>query len=198
MPDGPAGVASTSPDLTRARSMRPMPELTPQSTTSLSLYAAPPAGPPEPPGPPPAAPPPPEPSGPENGSQGAATPPTIDPAAWEDFAAFRETFLMYLTPPGYAAALRTVGEMLHTMILESYNPWPGWPESSTRTEMRAALADLRHLQGFLASVGREKELSSLDAEDAYLSQIAGKLSRQIKHAADGIERELQGSPEMAP
>jgi hypothetical protein len=29
---------------------------------------------------------------------------------------------MYFTPPGYAAALRTVGEMLHTMILESYNP----------------------------------------------------------------------------
>ena len=123
----------------------------------------------------------------------AATPPTIDPAAWEDFAAFRETFLMYLTPPGYAAALRTVGEMLHTMILESYNPWPGWPESSTRTEMRAALADLRHLQGFLASVGREKELSSLDPEDAYLSNTAARLARQIKHAADGIERELDGA-----
>jgi hypothetical protein len=105
---------------------------------------------------------------------------------------------MYLTPPGYAAALRTVGEMLHTMILESYNPWPGWPESSTRTEMRAALADLRHLQGFLASVGRERELSSLDPEDAYLSNVAAKLSRQIKHAADGIERELDGAPAAEP
>jgi hypothetical protein len=116
----------------------------------------------------------------------------IDPAAWEDFPAFRETFLMYFTPPGYADALRTVGEMLHTMILENYRPWPGWPESSTRTEMRAALADLRHLQGFLGSVGRERELSSLDPEDAYLSNTAARLARQIKHAADGIERELQG------
>jgi hypothetical protein len=124
----------------------------------------------------------------------AATPPVIDPAAWEDYPAFRETFLMYFTPPGYAAALRTVGEMLHTMILENYRPWPGWPESSTRTEMRAALADLRHLQGFLASVGREKDLSSLDPEDAYLSNTAARLARQIKHAADGIERELQGAP----
>ena len=124
----------------------------------------------------------------------AATPPTIDPAVWEDFPAFRETFLMYFTPPGYAAALRTVGEMLHTMILENYRPWPGWPESSTRTEMRAAVADLRHMQGFLASVGRERELSSLDPEDAYLSQIAGKLARQLKHATDGIERELDGVP----
>jgi hypothetical protein len=125
----------------------------------------------------------------------AATPPVIDPAAWEDFPAFRETFLMYFTPPGYAAALRTVGEMLHTMILESYDPWPGWPESSTRTEMRAAVADLRHMQGFLASVGREREVSSLDPEDAYLSTLAAKLSRQLAHVTDGIERELDGKGE---
>src|SRR3954469_25168663 len=76
----------------------------------------------------------------------AAASPAIDPVSWEDFAVFRETFLMYVTPPGYAAALRKVGEMLFTMTLESYNPWPGWPESSTRTELRAAVADLRHLQ----------------------------------------------------
>lgn len=124
----------------------------------------------------------------------AATPPTIDPNAWEDYPAFRETFLMYFTPPGYAAALRTVGEMLHTMILENYRPWPGWPESSTRTEMRAAVADLRHMQGFLASVGRERELSSLDPEDAYLSTLAAKLARQLAHVTDGIERELDGAP----
>jgi hypothetical protein len=154
-----------------------MPELVQQSTA--------PAPPPMPPGLPPI---PPEVDPP------AATPPVIDPAAWEDYPAFRETFLMYFTPPGYADALRTVGEMLHTMILENYRPWPGWPESSTRTEMRAALADLRHLQGFLASVGREKELSSLDPEDAYLSNTAARLARQIKHAADGIERELDGAP----
>ena len=128
----------------------------------------------------------------------AAVPPVIDPAVWEDYPAFRETFLMYFTPPGYAAALRVVGEMLHTMLLESYNPWPGWPESSTRTEMRAALADLRHLQGFLASVGKEKELSSLDPEDAYLSNLAAKLSRQIGHAANGIERELDSASGAGP
>ncbi len=157
-----------------------MPDLTQQSTA--------PAPPPVPPGVPPI---PPE-MEPEGDPPLAATPPTIDPAAWEDYACFRESFLMYFTPPGYAHALRTVGEMLHTMILESYDPWPGWPESSTRTEMRAALADLRHLQGFLASVGREREVSSLNPEDAYLSNIAAKLSRQIGHAADGIERELQG------
>jgi hypothetical protein len=123
-----------------------------------------------------------------------AVPPAIDPAAWEDFPAFRETFLMYITPPGYAAAIRKAGEMLYSLLLDTPAEWPGWPESSTRTEMRAALADLRHLQGFLASVGREREASSLDPEDAYLSNIAAKLARQIGHATDGIERELAGVP----
>ena len=153
-----------------------MPELVQKSTA--------PAPPPLPPSVPPIP--------PEGDPPAAAVPPVIDPAAWEDFPAFRETFLMYFTPPGYAAALRTVGEMLFSMILENYDPWPGWPESSTRTEMRAALADLRHLQGFLGSVGREREVSSLDPEDAYLSNIAARLARQIGHAADGIERELAG------
>ncbi len=120
-------------------------------------------------------------------------PPPVDPDAWEDFPAFRETFLMYVTPPGYAAAIRKAGEMLYSLLLESPAEWPGWAESSTRTEMRAAAADLRHLQGFLASVGREREVSSLDAEDAFLSGIAARLARQIGHAADGIERELDGA-----
>jgi len=121
-----------------------------------------------------------------------AVPPAIDPAAWEDFPAFRETFLMYITPPGYAAAIRKAGEMLYSLLLDTPAAWPGWTESSTRTEMRAAVADLRHLQGFLASVGREREVSSLDPEDAYLSNIAAKLARQIGHAAAGIEKELEG------
>ncbi|MFL6195196.1 MAG: hypothetical protein ACJ75H_13560 [Thermoanaerobaculia bacterium] len=117
---------------------------------------------------------------------------SLPPEDWEKLPAFRQTFLMYVTPPGYAAALQTMGEMLYSLLLESPAEWPGWPESSTRTEMRAAAVDLRHLQGFLATVGREREVSSLDPEDAYLSNVAAKLARQIGHAADGIERELAG------
>jgi hypothetical protein len=122
----------------------------------------------------------------------SSSPPATPPGDWEKLPAFRQTFLMYVTPPGYAAALQGVGEMLYSLMLETPAEWPGWTESATRTEMRAALADLRHLQGFLASVGREREVSSLDPEDAYLSQIAAKLSRQIGHAADGIDCELAG------
>jgi len=178
-----------------------MPELIPHSIPTPhplppSLYAAPPADPPAQPGPP-AAPPTPEPFGPENGSQRAAPPPSspavppeIDPRTWEDFAVFRECFLMYLTPPGYAAALRTFGEMLHGMILESYNPWPGWPESSTRTELRAALADLRHLEGFLGAVGREHVASSLTRPDDRLSRFAARQAGEVAKIAQRIEAEL--------
>jgi hypothetical protein len=99
---------------------------------------------------------------------------------------------MYVTPPGYVAALQGVGEMLYSLMLDTPTEWPGWTESATKTEMRAAAADLRHLQGFLGAVGRERDVSSLDAEDAFLSSIAARLSRQIGHAAAGIERELAG------
>ena len=172
-----------------------MPELTTHSIPTLhplppSLYAAPPDDPPAPRVPPPAAPSPPEPSTFQPGLQVGAVPPEIDPAAWEDFAVFRETFLMYLTPPGYAAALRTFGEMLHGMILESYNPWPGWPESSTRTELRAALADLRHLEGFLGAVGREQVVSSLTRPDDRLSRFAARQAAEVAKIAQRIEAEV--------
>src|SRR3954447_5137451 len=128
----------------------------PQSTAA-------PAPPPMPPRPPPI---PPE-TEPKGEPPLAGGPRTTDPAAWEDYPAFRETFLMYFTPPGYAAALRTVGEMLHTMILQRHNTWPGWPEANSSTEMRSAMADLRHLRGFVASIGREKEPYALNPEDGY-------------------------------
>jgi hypothetical protein len=122
----------------------------------------------------------------------AVIPPAIDPDLWEEFPAFRETFLMYVTPPGYLAALRDLGEMLYSLLLDTPTEWPGWTESATRTEMRAAAADLRHLQGFLKGVGNERRASSLDAEDAYLSTIAGKMAPQLGKLAGWIERELEG------
>jgi hypothetical protein len=176
-----------------------MPELAAHSIATPpslppSLYASPPADPPAPPAPPAAAPPP-EPSAPQSGPLVAGAPPVIDPAGWEGFAVFRETFLMYLTPPGYAAALRTVGEMLHTLILEKCDPWPGWPESSTRTELRAALADLRHLEGFLGAVGREHALSSLRRGDDRLSRFASRQAAQVARIAHRIEAELAAEAE---
>lgn len=146
-----------------------MPELTPQCSAA-------PAPPPMPPGrlPP----------------DWPAVPPVIDPAEWESFPVFRESFLLYISEPSFNAALRTAAEHFFGMLLETYDRWPAWPESSTRIEMRAAVADMRHLQGFLASVGKERRFSSLEAGDVRLSRHASGIARLLNRAANSIEREL--------
>lgn len=120
----------------------------------------------------------------------------VDPALWEDFPVFRETFLMYLTLPPYADALRTVGDFLFMLVLDVYGGWPAWSESATRTELRAALADLRHLEGFLASVGKEHVLSSLSPDDARLSQLAGTLAAHLGELAGTLGAALGPAPDM--
>jgi DNA-binding SARP family transcriptional activator len=76
------------------------------------------------------------------------------------------------------------------MLLECYGDWPAWPESSTRTELRAAVADLRHLQGFLASVGQERQTCSLSPGDIRLSRFASGAARILNRLAGSIERKL--------
>jgi len=136
---------------------------------------------------------------PESSSPPPAVPATIDPTAWEDFPVFRESFLMYISEPAFNASLRTAAEHFFGMLLETYQRWPAWQESSTRTELRAALADMRHLQGFLASVGKERRLSSLDAGDARLSRHASQVARLLKQVADTMEHRLaKGAQEVQP
>ena len=150
-----------------------MPELVPKSIAA-------PAAPPIPPGYPPI---PPE-------IMRPAVPPIIQPSAWEDYPIFRETFLMYVSEPEFNASLRTMGEYFFGMLLECYSDWPEWPESSTKTEMRAALADIRHLQGFLASVGQERRVSSLSRSDGRLSHYASGAARLLNRVANTIEKLL--------
>ena len=119
-----------------------------------------------------------------------AMPPVIDPRAWEAFPVFRESFLMYISEPGFNMALRTAAHHFFEMLLETYQRWPAWTDSSTRTELRAAVADLRHLQGFLASVGQERNLSTLPPEDAKLSKHASRVARLLKQVADTFERKM--------
>jgi hypothetical protein len=162
-----------------------MPELTPQSIASSSpppfpIFPTDPVGTTLPPIPPGTLPP----------SWPPAGPPTINPAAWEDYHVFRETFLLYVSEPEFNAALRRVGDYFFGMLLECCPDWPEWPESSTRTEARALVADLRHLQGFAATMGQEHHVSSLTPEDAKLSKHAAKVARLLKQVADAFEHKL--------
>ena len=127
----------------------------------------------------------------ENDSH-AVTPPTIDPAAWEDFPVFRETFLLYVTDPSYNAALRVFGRLLHELVLEYYRHWPNWLEGVTATELRAAIADLRHLEGYLGAVGREHEEASLTEPEMALSRLAARQSGELTRIADELEQALGG------
>jgi hypothetical protein len=119
-----------------------------------------------------------------------AVPPAIDPAAWEDFPVFRESFLLYISEPAFNASLRAVGEHFFSMLLETYPRWPAWPESTTRMEMRAAVADMRHLQGFLGSVGQERRMSSLSPGDVRLSRYASGAARSLNRLANALESRL--------
>ncbi len=120
-------------------------------------------------------------------------PPPLDPAEWEDFAVFRETFLAYFTRPEDAAAFRLVGSLIFEMLLEHVRYFPDPPESSVRWELRAALADLRHLQGFFRTLGNQRKASSLDAQDAALSRYAGLQSAKVRRLADRIADRLERS-----
>lgn len=88
--------------------------------------------------------------------------------------------------------MRVFGRLFHELALEHYHHWPEWPEGVTATELRAALADLRHLEGYLASVGREHQTASLSEPDATLSLLAGRLTGELSRVADEIEQALGG------
>jgi hypothetical protein len=120
----------------------------------------------------------------------AAPIPRIDPASWEGGEGFRETLLLHFTDPEANTTLRRLGDLLFNLSLMGAESWPHHPEGETRAELWAALADLRHLEGFLASVGREHDVSSLSSADEELSQFAGRQALELSHVADEIEEAL--------
>jgi hypothetical protein len=117
------------------------------------------------------------------------------PFKWEDRVVFRESFLYYFTQPGTADSLRHLGSLFYNLVLASCESWPDWPETPTRAELRASVADLLHLQGFLASVWKESEVASVSAEDLPLCKTALHWSRRAARLAREIEAALGGLPE---
>ncbi len=116
--------------------------------------------------------------------------PRIDPALWEQGEGLRETLLLHYTDPEENETLRRFGRLLSNHALEGAMSWPHHPEGETRSELRAALADLRHLEGFLGAVGREHQLSSLSTGDEVLSLFAERQTLAVARIADEIEQEL--------
>lgn len=117
------------------------------------------------------------------------TPPRVTPATWQECPVFREAFLMYLSDEPLNSVLRIIGRALFDLILNSHR-WPDWPEGVTATELRAAVGDLRHLQGHLAGVGREQEEAPLTGPETALSRLAARQARELARVADEIETAL--------
>ncbi len=120
----------------------------------------------------------------------AAIPPIVDPARFEDFPAFRETFLAIFTTPEHNAALREVGDMVWEMALEFRGYWPDQPEGSIRTELRALVSDLRVVQGHLASLGNPEMTSPNTPQERHHVRVAARLAVNVGNAADTLESEL--------
>ncbi|HEV7506148.1 MAG TPA: hypothetical protein VGS07_14660 [Thermoanaerobaculia bacterium] len=154
--------------------MRELPDCTPPPVPVPPAVLA--SSPPVPPGPPPEEPPP-----------FPAIPPEIEPERWEDFVAFRETFLLHFTEPHDNEALRGVGHLLYTLVLE-YDHFPNPPEGFIRSNLRAAVADLRHLEGYLATAGENPP--EHEPYEAALCRTAVRVAREIGKAADALEKTL--------
>ena len=114
-------------------------------------------------------------------------PPQVTPVRWEDFPVFRETWLVYFTVPKYNAALRMVGKLLLEMTLSAWGEWPDQPEGWRRAELRAAVADLRHLEGYLATLGEDPPDERYEAS---LCRMSVLMSHEVGSVADHIEDKL--------
>ncbi len=118
------------------------------------------------------------------------TPPTINPAEWEEHMGFREVFLAYFPGARENEALRVLGGFLYDLILEAAVLQPEPPEGSVRTQIRAAVADLRFLQGFLAFMGQDAEATAHTPHEEHICRLMGKRSVILEELANEIEAQL--------
>lgn len=152
-----------------------MPELTLQSTPPdpEPLPIVPPASPPSTP----------------DEDEIPTSPPIIDPASFEDFPTFRETLLHQVAGARSNAAMRAFGDLLYILILQYSEWWPPQPEGALRAALRAAIADLRHVQGFLAEwTGPDASFESTYEE--HLAKVGGGIGLEVGKLADRLEGEL--------
>lgn len=129
-------------------------------------------------------------STPDTPDDPAVTPPTSDPSTWEAHMGFREVFLAYFPGARENEALRVLGGFLYDLILEAPGLQPDPPEGNVRTEIRAAVADLRFMQGFFAFMGEDAEATAHTPHEEHMCRLLGKRSAVLAQLADEIEEQL--------
>lgn len=120
-----------------------------------------------------------------------STPPSDDenPNAWEELSAFRRTFLQMFRPDD-AAALDRVGRLLFDCALECAREWLPDTKPTSYDDLLAVVRDLRFMQGYLESMGREHLEASLSREGVIHSQLAESQAVNVGKIADVISARL--------
>lgn len=126
----------------------------------------------------------------------AILPPILDPARYDEYAALRETFLLHFSEPTANAALRKTADLFYQLILEAHRVMPLYPEGMLRSEVRAVVADLRFMQGYLAEMG--EDLSGPTDVEKRLRRLLSSRAKIISKVADEIEAELATIPKGQP
>ena len=119
----------------------------------------------------------------------AVSPPVIDPEHFEDFPAFREVFLVFFPDRRANDAMRRFGLLLYEMVIETWGTWPSHREGIFPAELRAAVADLRHVQGALAE-WCGPALSSSSQREIRLAGVGAHVAQGIAKLTDRLEVEL--------
>ena len=117
--------------------------------------------------------------------------PPSPPPTWVEASGFRETFLVQLEPDE-AEALREAGHHLYDLACERGRR--DAPESFLRMTLRAVLADLRHLEGLLVHVARERTASELSPADQLLATLGAGVALMVHATADHLAAELAITP----
>jgi hypothetical protein len=81
-----------------------------------------------------------------------------------------------------------VGRLLYNLAVDAGHFKAS--ESATVEELRAVASELRFIEGFLHTVGRSSEETSLEARDERLSRFAGRLAYQVGGLAALLEGKL--------
>jgi len=118
------------------------------------------------------------------------SPPTVLPERFEDFEGFRETTLAVFTDPECNDLVRRFGELVYSMGQGSIGNGPHEPDGSFFHQARAVLADLRHLEGWLARLDGMRGQELLWGAEVPLSGLCGSLVPKLKAIADTLEAEL--------
>lgn len=116
--------------------------------------------------------------------------PVIDPAAFEEYDGLRESTLAVFTDAKVNTLLREFVDFVYTVCLEYSKYWPREPEGSFKHQSRAALADLRHLQGYVAMLAEQHVDAALEDDEERLSRLCGRLAPRLAKIGDALEREL--------